>query len=82
MNLNAEQFLISKLMPSLKNKLATAMLKMSEQFCYVLNNSLITNNLIKMLLLQVIIKSKIRLTINHYESFENNEFFQKFERFT
>lgn len=68
-------------MPLLKNKLATVMLEMGKQFCYVCGDDFMTESLIKVLSLQVTTRSKIKLIIDNHELFENDEFFQRFESF-
>ncbi len=72
--MDAEQSLISRLIPSLKNKLATAVLEAGKQFHHVPGNSLTTDSLIEVLSLQAITRSKIRLTTNNHESLKNDEF--------
>ena len=73
-DLNDEQFQIDKLMSSLVNKLATAVLRADEQLCRVKNDDSETESLIRMLFLQAITQSKIRLTADNLESFFENKF--------
>lgn len=61
-------------MSSFKNKLATVVLEMGEQFHHVPGDSLMTDSLIEVLSLQVTTRSKARLTADNHESLENDEF--------
>jgi len=60
---------MSDLILTFVNKLATAVFKMSEQLCHVRDSDFKVKDLIQVLLLQVIIQSKIRLTANDFMSF-------------
>ena len=65
MNLDNEQFQVGKLMSSLINKLATAVLRAGKQLCCVKNDDSEAESFIRVLSLQAITQSKIRLTADN-----------------
>src|SRR5205809_3742377 len=71
---NDEQFQIDKLMSLLVNKLATAVLRAGEQLCHVRDDDFKAESLIRVLFLQAITRSKIRLTADNLEPFFEDKF--------